>query len=166
MSSEQSPDNYSSQHKPFHDSPSGDRFVDPRLVLYEELYQQVHRQIFDITSSASSLGQLAFSTQADIPSGHPYFNDIKRAFSVTTSVETHNVASFRDKLNKLDTLLRDTTKPNLLKANAMVAAVCTILYKRIWNTIPIDLQALPEVTAEILDKMQGHERMWEHLLQE
>ncbi|GEM_PF-6040975 len=142
------------------------RFVDARLVLYEELYQQVHRQIFDITSYASGLGQLAFSTQADIPGTHPYFADIKRAFSITSNVEKHEVAAFRDKLVKLDDLLKNTAKPNLLKANAMVAAVCTILYKRIWNTIPIDLQQLPEVTEDILDKMQAHERMWEHLLNE
>ncbi|MEM0912825.1 MAG: hypothetical protein AAGJ37_17760 [Pseudomonadota bacterium] len=143
-----------------------EKIVDPRLVLYEELYQQVHRQIFDITSSANGLGQLAVSTQSDIPDAHPYFAEIKRAFSVTSNVEKHEVAAFRYKLNKLEALLEDTSKPNLLKANAMVAAVCTILYKRIWNTIPIDLQKLPDVTDEILENMRAHERMWDHLLLE
>ena len=166
MSIEHSPDDNSSIDKTSLDHTVDDRFVDPRLVLYEELYQQVHRQIFDITSSASGLGQLAFSTQADIPDGHPYFADIKRAFSVTSNVEKHDAASFKDKISKLDTLLQNATKPNLLKANAMVAAVCTILYKRIWNTIPLDLQALPNISAEIQEKMQSHERMWDHLLQE
>ena len=143
---------------------SKESFVDPRLVLYEELYQQVHRQIFDITSSASGLGQLAFSTESDVPTTHPSFQDIQRAYEITSNVEKHEVAPYRSQLAKLNDLLSDSAKPNLLKANLMVAATCTILYKRIWNTIPIDLQELPEVTEDIVKHMQSHERMWEHLL--
>jgi hypothetical protein len=140
---------------------SENRFIDPRLVAKEGLFQELHQVNFEILAHINAIQQVVMQSQRDISKDNENWQAIHAIF------DTH-LADITELPQEVEALVsksrkyvnRDAGVATAHKAQVIACAAQALTYWRILGEVPDDLMEIEEVTATTKKQFMTHLSMW------
>lgn len=142
------------------------KFVDPRLVARESIFQQLHLSIFETMGYAQAVQQQVELTGKDIEPTNNEYTQLLRDYEITKNMTPMDESTLLPLCEQTDTVI---TKQNTALANCAqlcASAINALNHWRILNEIPDDLRDNDTVTKTIKEKYKHHVRMWRYIIED
>lgn len=138
---------------------SNERFVDPRLVAKEPLFQQLHQLNFDILQHINAIQTQVMQYQRDISPDNPDWNALRDIY------ESHlkEIDEMPNEMSSLVTQSKRYFENDNAYANQAQVMACgaqALTFWRILGEIPDDLLDIEEVSATTKSRFMEHLSMW------
>jgi hypothetical protein len=137
------------------------KFVDPRLVAREALFQNLHVSIFETMGYASSIQAYVEKTGHDINASNPEFVQLLRDYEVTKNLSNIERSGLKQLCEKSDGILKSNNSALANCAQLCAAAISALNHWRILCEVPDDLRDNETVTKALKVKLAQTMYTWE-----
>jgi hypothetical protein len=137
------------------------KFVDPRLVAREALFQNLHVSIFETMGYVSAIQACVEKTGHDIDASNPEFVQLLRDYEVTKNLSNIEQSDLKQLFEKTDGILRSNSSALANRAQLCAAATSALNHWRILYEVPDDLRDTDTVTKTLKIKLQQTMYTWE-----
>lgn len=142
------------------------KFIDPRLVEREAMFEQLHMSIFETMNYARTIQQQVETTGLDIECDNPEYLQLLRDYQVTKNLSPIVNSQLEPLCATTDSILqqKDVAYANL--AQLCAAAIGALNHWRILSEIPEDLRDIDDVTKALKDKFHNQSTIWECIVED
>lgn len=138
---------------------SEERFIDPRLVEKEPLFQRLHQINFDILQHINAVQSHVMTTQKDVSDDNEHWVALRDIFKSSLDDIDEMPAEMTDLVTKSQTYMANGNA-NANCAQVLACGAQALTYWRILGEIPDDLLQVAEVSATTKSRFMEHLSMW------
>lgn len=135
------------------------RFIDPRLVEKEPLFQSLHQQNFDILQHINAIQKDVMASQRDVSGDNEHWIALRNIFNYSLEQIDEMPSEMKDLVAKSQSYIKDG-HANAHCAQVLACGCQALTFWRILGEIPDDLLEVDEVSATTKSRFMEHLSMW------